>query len=273
MQKKIVIISDGIGDTAREIVDCTMAQFDNREVQITRYGKIKTPTQLDNILEEVKRNSALLIYTIVSKELRDYLKQYLSTGRVDYIDLLAPVLDKFTDYLEQFPKLEAGRYRAMDEQYFKRVAAMEFVLANDDGKGIDNINEADIILVGISRTSKTPLSVYLSLHGFKAINIPLIPGVEIPPELRSVDQKKIFALTIAPEQLVKIRKERLEHLGAEHFSGNYADYQNIIAEVEWAENIYRKNNQWPLFDVTNKAIEETAAEIIKIIAMRNKRFF
>lgn len=272
-KKRIVIISDGIGDTAREIVDCTLAQFDDSKVSITRHTKVHSNDQIDSIIDEAEKNKSLLIFTIVSKEIHDHLIKVISKREVEYVDLLSPILNKFSSFLDQSPAHKAGKYRAMDENYFKRVSAMEFVLNNDDGKNIDSIHEADIILVGISRTSKTPLSVYLSLQGYKVINIPLIPGTKLQSELFKVDQKKIFGLTIAPEQLVKIRGQRLTQLGAESFKGDYADYNNIIKEVDWAEELFSKNTVWPIFDVTNKAIEETAVEIQKILKIRKKKFF
>ena len=144
------------------------------------------------------------------------------------------------------------------------------ILGHDDGKNIHAINEADIILLGVSRTSKTPLSVYLSQHGLKVINIPIINQTPLNEKVFEIDQRKIFALTIDPEALIEIRRKRLIRLGAKEHLGDYASEKKIIEEIEWATNLFKKNKRWPVFNVTNKALEETASDILKLINMRRR---
>ena len=169
--------------------------------------------------------------------------------------------------------LKPGLLHQVNDEYYNRVAAMEFTLNHDDGRNVESLHLADVILVGVSRTSKTPLSVYLSHKGLKVVNIPIIEGTDLPKELYEVDQRKIFALTIDAPALEEIRKKRLDRLGAVEHTGNYANQKNVTKELEWANNIFSKNKRWPVFNVTDKALEETAAEILKLINMRKNNIF
>jgi regulator of PEP synthase PpsR (kinase-PPPase family) len=144
---------------------------------------------------------------------------------------------------------------------------------HDDGRNLNSLHLADVVLVGISRTSKTPLSLYLSLNGLKVTNVPLVMGTSLPKELFNIDQRKIFALTIDPEALKQIRRNRLSRLGAEKLTGDYADEAKVLEELEWANSIFKENKRWPVFNVTDKALEETAAEIIRLINMRKNNIF
>jgi regulator of PEP synthase PpsR (kinase-PPPase family) len=161
----------------------------------------------------------------------------------------------------------------VNDQYFKRVAAIEFTLNHDDGRNINSLEEAEVVLVGISRTSKTPLSMYLSLEGIKTVNVPIVMGVTLPEKLFQVDQRKIFGLTIDADELFKIRKNRLSRLGLSNDEGDYADITKVTQEIEWANKIFSENKRWPVFNVTGKALEETAAEIMKLLNMRKVNRF
>jgi regulator of PEP synthase PpsR (kinase-PPPase family) len=161
----------------------------------------------------------------------------------------------------------------VNDQYFKRVAAIEFTLNHDDGRNISSLEEADVILVGISRTSKTPLSMYLSLEGIKVVNVPIVMGVALPEKLFQLDQRKVFALTIDSDALFQIRKNRLSRLGLSNDEGDYADLSKVTEEIEWANRIFAENKRWPIFNVTGKALEETAAEILKLLNMRKVNRF
>jgi regulator of PEP synthase PpsR (kinase-PPPase family) len=270
---KIIIISDGTGETATAITRATMTQFPDKEVFFTRYKNVRTTEQIDSIFLEAAIHHDLVIFTIVKAELRRYIGELGRTKHVRILDLLGPALTTFSNYFEQEPSAEPGLLHMVNDDYFNRVAAMEFTLNHDDGRNLESLHLADVILLGISRTSKTPLSLYLSLNGLKTVNVPMIFGTPLPKELFAIDQRKIFALTIAAEKLLEIRKNRLTRLGAEAHTGDYADQQKIIAEVEWANAIFKENKRWPVFDVTDKAIEETAADILKLINMRKNNIF
>ncbi len=270
---KIVIISDGTGETATAICRAAMAQFEEKDVYFTRYKNVRSTEQVDAIFDNVAESHDLVIYTMVSPKIRDYIGKVALKKRVRSLDVLGPVLTTFANYFEQEPSEEPGLLYAMDKKYFDRINAMEFTLNHDDGRNLHSLHLADVILIGVSRTSKTPLSVYLSQHGLKVVNIPLVMGTKLPEQLFEVDQRKIFALTIAPDALMKIRKSRLTKLGSARHTGQYADEPRVIAELEWARKLFSENKSWPVFDVTNKALEETASEILRLINLRRNNMF
>lgn len=270
---KVVVISDGTGETASAITRAAMTQFQDKEIFFTRYKNIRTKEQIQAIFQEAAIHHDIVVYTIVSVELRAYIAELSKKDHVRSVDVLGPLLRAFSNFFESEPNYQPGLLHAVNDQYFKRVAAIEFTLNHDDGRNINSLDEADVILVGISRTSKTPLSMYLSLEGIKTVNVPIVMGVELPEKLFEVDQRKIFGLTIDPDELFKIRKNRLTRLGLNNDEGDYADVLKVNQEIEWANKIFSKNKRWPVFNVTGKALEETAAEIIKLLNMRKVNRF
>lgn len=270
---KVVVISDGTGETASGITRAAMAQFQDKEIFFTRYKNIRTKEQINAIFQEAAQHHDIVIYTIVSVELRAYIAELSKRDHVRSVDVMGPLLTAFSNFFESEPNYQPGILHAVNDQYFKRVAAIEFTLNHDDGKNLSSLEEADVILVGISRTSKTPLSMYLSLEGIKVVNVPLVMGVPVPEKLLQVDQRKIFGLTIDSEALFKIRKNRLSRLGLSNDEGDYADMTKVIDEIEWSNKIFSENKRWPVFNVTGKALEETAAEIIKLLNMRKVNRF
>lgn len=271
---KLVIISDGTGETASAMARATMKQFKDHDIYFTRYKNVRTKEQIDAIIGEAAVNHDVVIYTIVKKELREYILQISRQKHVRALDILGPLLTAFSNFFDTEPTSEPGLLHEVNDEYFERVNAMEFTLNHDDGRNLASLHLADVILVGISRTSKTPLSLYLSLHGIKVVNVPLVYGTVLPEGLKEVDQRKIFGLTIDPEALHEIRKNRLERLGMEKGnSGDYAQMDKILQEVEWANSIFQENKRWPVFNVTGKALEETAAEIMRLLQMRKRNFF
>lgn len=270
---KVIVISDGTGETASAITRAAMAQFPDKEIFFTRYKNVRSKEQIDAIFKEAGTQHDIVVYTIVSVELRAYIADISRRDHVRSVDLLGPILTSFSNFFESEPTYQPGLLHAVNDEYFKRVAAIEFTLNHDDGKNINSLEEADVILVGISRTSKTPLSIYLSLEGIKVVNVPLVMGVALPEKLFQVDQRKIFGLTIDPETLFQIRKNRLSRLGLSRDEGEYADIAKVSDEIEFANKIFSENKRWPVFNVTGKALEETAAEIIKLLTMRKVNRF
>jgi len=270
---KIIIISDGTGETASHITRAVMTQFPNKDVYFTRYKNVRNKSQIESIFNEAAIHHDLILYTLVEKELREFIAELSRTKRIRSLDALGATITAFSNYFDQEPTSTPGLLYAVNDEYFKRVEAMEFTLNHDDGRNLKSLHLADIILVGISRTSKTPLSIFLSFHGYKVTNVPIIMGTIPSKELFEVDQRKIFALTIDQDALQKIRKNRLDKLGAEKFTGEYADDGNVLKEVEWANDIFAKNKRWPIFNVTDKALEDTASEIIKLLNMRKNNIF
>ncbi|MBT7610603.1 MAG: kinase/pyrophosphorylase [Bacteriovoracaceae bacterium] len=270
---KIIVISDGTGETATEICRAAMAQFKGKDVYFTRYKNVRTKEQITAIFTEAAIHHDLITYTIVQKEIREHISELSRTKHVRALDLLGPALTTFSNYFEQEPSRKPGILHEVNDEYFNRVAAMEFTINHDDGRNVESLHLADIILVGISRTSKTPLSIYLSHKGLKVVNIPIIESQNPPDALFKVDQRKIFALTINPDALAEIRRKRLGRLGAATHTGDYANQSKVLSEVEWANTLFEENKRWPVFNVTDKALEETASEIVKLINMRKNNIF
>jgi regulator of PEP synthase PpsR (kinase-PPPase family) len=270
---KIIIISDGTGETATGISRATMTQFTGRDVYFTRYKNVRSKEQLDAIFNEAAVHHDLIVYTLVQAELREHITHLSRTKHVRTLDLIGPALTAFSNYFSQEPSAEPRLLHQVNDDYYSRVAAMEFTLNHDDGRNLQSLHLADVVLVGISRTSKTPLSVYLSQHGIKVVNVPIIMGQELPEEIFKIDQRKIFALTIDSDALSEIRKKRLDRLGANKHTGDYADMSKVHEEIEWANEKFKENKRWPIFNVTDKALEETAADIIKLRSMRKNNIF
>jgi regulator of PEP synthase PpsR (kinase-PPPase family) len=270
---KVVVISDGTGETASAITRAAMTQFQEKEIFFTRYKNIRSKEQIDAIFQEAAIHHDIVVYTIVSVELRAYIAELSKRDHVRSVDVMGPLLTVFSNFFEAEPNYQPGLLHAVNDQYFKRVAAIEFTLNHDDGRNINSLEEAEVVLVGISRTSKTPLSMYLSLEGIKTVNVPIVMGVTLPEKLFQVDQRKIFGLTIDPDELFKIRKNRLSRLGLSNDEGDYADISKVTQEIEWANKIFSENKRWPVFNVTGKALEETAAEIMKLLNMRKVNRF
>lgn len=269
---KVIVISDGTGETATAMARAAIAQFPDKEIFFTRYKNVRTSEHIDAIFQEAAIHHDMVVYTIVSPELRSYVQKLSKDEKVRSVDLLGPLLQSLANVFEVEPDYQPGLLRAVNDEYFRKVAAVEFTLNHDDGRNIKSLEEADVVLLGISRTSKTPLSIYLSLEGVKVVNVPIIMNMPLPDKIYNIDQRKIFGLTIDPQALHEIRKNRLDRLGVDQ-DGDYADIKKVTEEIEWANNLFAQNKRWPIFNVTGKALEETAAEIIKLLNMRKSNRF
>jgi regulator of PEP synthase PpsR (kinase-PPPase family) len=265
--KRVILVSDGTGETAAQMTKAAMVQFSNHDVYFTRYKNVRTEAQITAICEDAAANRELVIYTLVSPQLRNFLLTSARERGVPVIDLLGPLLAGLGSYFGYEPMAIAGLLHDVNESYFQRIEAMEYTIQHDDGRDLTNLDRAHVVILGISRSSKTPLSMYLSHQGWRVANIPLIEGFEVPAEIHALDQRRVIGLTIDPENLATIRRARLERLG-QRDGGDYADIERVNAEIEYANQIFRKNRRWPVFNVTGKALEETASEIIKLMASR-----
>jgi [pyruvate, water dikinase]-phosphate phosphotransferase / [pyruvate, water dikinase] kinase len=264
----IYIISDGTGETAMTMTKAALVHYTSHDLNIVRCKNIRNEQQVDATIEEAVQKKAIVIHTVVSRQLRGYLQDKAASYGLPQVDLLGPLLQELDVYLNEGDSTkEAGILHSVDEKYFKRVEAIEFAVKHDDGKLLTDLDKADIILVGISRTSKTPLSLFLSHKGWKVANIPLVPGSPMPEELFKVDQRKIVGLIIDPDSLQKIRKNRLERIKQDPGS-EYARIDKIFEEIDYAKELFSKNKRWPVFNVTERALEETATEITRIICTR-----
>ena len=206
---KVMIISDGTGETATVVTRAALAQFEDETFQFTRFKNVRSQNQIDAILETNADQHQLIAYTVVSEDLRDYILEKTAELGIPAVDVIGPLLSKVEKLIHQNRKAKPGIFRAINDSYFDRIDAMEFTVRADDGKNVKLFQKADLILVGISRTSKTPLSIYLSHQGFKVANLPLIPGVQIPPEIEDMDQSKFIGLTIDPQALLDRLKRKV----------------------------------------------------------------
>jgi len=264
----VYIVSDGTGETAATMTRAALVQFEQMDLNIVRCKNVRSETQVDAIVEDAFQAKAIIIHTIVSPSLRQKIRDAAASRGLQQVDLIGPLLLALDSYLGvEAEQKEAGLLRTVDERYYRRIAAIEYTVKHDDGKMTSDLDQADIILVGISRTSKTPLSIFLSHKGWKVANVPLVLNSPLPEELFQVDQRKIVGLTIDEESLQKIRRNRLEKFGQDP-GGEYAQVSYIQREIEFANEIFKKNRRWPVFNVTERALEETAAEITRVIVAR-----
>ena len=257
----VYIISDSIGETAERVVKAAASQFDNLNIEIKRMAYVNEEQEITDIIREILDERCMIVYTLVVPELKAILMQEADKRSIPAIDIMSEVLDKIQAMTKEKPKKEPGLLRQLDEEYFKRVAAIEFAVKYDDGKDPKGIIQADLVILGVSRTSKTPLSMYLAHKQIKAANVPLVPEVTLPKELFEIPSNKIIGLSIKPQQLYMIRKERLAALGLSA-KANYADMDRILKELEYAEKVMRKVG-CIVIDVTNKAVEETASKVLE----------
>jgi len=264
----IFILSDGTGETAATMIRAALVQYADFNINIVRCKNVRTEEQIESLMDDVHQRRGIIVFTMVSPQMGRKVLELSAQKGLAAVDLMGPLLTTLDNHFGRTASGHtAGLLRATDEQYFKRIEAIEFTVKYDDGKTLNHLNQADIVLVGISRTSKTPLSVFLSHKGWKVANIPVVLNTPIPKELFEVDQRRVVGLTIDPVSLGRIRKKRLEKFGQDP-GGSYANMGHIQKEIEYANEIFRQNRRWPVFDVTDRALEETAAEIVRVVASR-----
>jgi regulator of PEP synthase PpsR (kinase-PPPase family) len=268
--KTVMIISDATGETAERMVRAATLQF-SEPVQIRLFSRVRLESELEQILEKAAELKALVVFTVVNPEERDLIAKLVEKFNIEIVDLMGALISKLAGYLGGPPAGVPGLLHSITDDYFRRIEAVEFAVKNDDGAEPRNLPKADLVLVGISRTSKTPLSTYLAQRGLKVANVPLVLGVDPPEELSQVDDRKVFGLIVQPDMLMRIRQARLSHLGMPPDS-SYGQRAHIDNEISYSREIFRKHANWPVIDVTNRAIEETAADILRIYTERNPSF-
>jgi regulator of PEP synthase PpsR (kinase-PPPase family) len=266
----IFVLSDATGETAEKVVRAALLQFTGVPTTVRMYTRVRLEAEMRSIIARAKSQQALVVFTVVSTSHRELLRRLCDEENVDAVDLIGTLMGKLSSYLGAQPKGVPGLLHTIGDEYFRRVEAVEFTVRNDDGREPRNLPKADLVLVGISRTSKTPLSTFLAQKGLKVANIPLVLGIEPPAELFQIDQEKIFGLTIKPESLLQIRQARLKHLGMPPDT-SYGQRDHIMQEVQYAQALFRQHASWPVIDITGKAVEETAADILRIKKDRDSR--
>lgn len=267
----IYIISDSLGDTGEYVIKAAISQFKANDYEIKKVPYVFDMESLSKVLEEVKNSpKCVLFYTLVEKRLIEYVKSFSMEYNILTVDLLSPIINAIKDFTGLEPSREPGAIRKLDEAYFKRVECIEFAVKYDDGQDPTGLANADLVLLGVSRTSKTPLSMYLANKNIKVANVPLVPESKPPKEIFEVQARKMIGLTNSPLKLNEIREERLKALGLPKGS-SYASMERILLEIDFAERIM-KNIGCPIIDVSNKAVEETAEIIITQLRKYNKNF-
>jgi hypothetical protein len=256
----IYAVSDSVGDTAEGVARAAAVQFNSHVKQIKRVANIDNVSMVDGLLKKIKEPNVIIVYTIIIPEIKEYLDKKAQEAGILAIDVLGPIIGNVEQLTGSQPKHEAGLLRKMNFDYFKRVDAIEFAVKNDDGKDPRDILKADAVLIGVSRTSKTPLSMYLAHKNVFVANLPLVPEVEPPKELYMVPANKVYGLIIKPAKLNEIRRERLRFLGLSD-NASYANINRIKKELEYSEGIMKDIN-CKIVDVTNNAVEETASIIL-----------
>lgn len=266
---EVYVVSDSLGDTAESVAKATISQFDEN-IDVVRVPFIRHAEQVEKVVEEAAEHHAVVCHTLVSPELRQTFEKIAEAKHVRYVDILGPMMDMVGTITTSKPRMKPGIIHKLDEEYFKKVEAIEFAVKYDDGKNPAGFAKADIVLIGVSRTSKTPLSMYMAHKKYKVANLPLVPEVPLPEEIFHVPPYRIIGLIIDPYKLNTIRAERMKALG---FSGsaNYMDIARIQDELTYAKEVMRQLHCL-VIDVSNKAIEETASRIMAII-QRNKELY
>lgn len=263
IKPKVLVVSDSVGETAELVVKASLSQFYNGDYEIQRIPYVDDKQTIDEAIVQAKEINALIGFTLVKPDLRRYLTNKSNELGVVAIDIIGPMIDAMDKIYDVKPRLEPGLVHKLDEDYFKRVEAIEFAVKYDDGRDPRGILRSDIILIGVSRTSKTPLSQYLAHKRLKVANIPIVPEVEPPEELYKVNKNKCIGLKISAEKLNEIRRERLKALGLND-QASYANMERIKQELEHFDKLVEKIG-CPVIDVSNKAVEETANVILNMI--------
>jgi len=261
---QIYLISDSTGETLDRIFLALKAQFKNIEYKVHSYSFTRTENQILKILEDAKKDEhSVILYTIVDNNLAKYLANKSDEKKIPCFGVLGNLILNFSKILNQKASHEPSGQHALNDEYYERIEAIQFTMNHDDGKSTKDIEKSDIILVGVSRTSKTPTSIYLANRGFKTSNIPLINENSLPKKLKDNPQITcVVGLTTEPERLVEIRKNRMNSL-KETENKNYTNIENITKEIINAKKTFQKY-RWPVIDITRKSVEEAAASIIKI---------
>jgi regulator of PEP synthase PpsR (kinase-PPPase family) len=257
------LVSDSTGETVKIVARAALAQFEDTQAIEHVWSLIRAPAQLDRVVAAVKANPGVVLFTLVDRTLRESLIEACRPLQVPCIPVLERVILGLGNYLGQESRDKPGRQHIMDAEYFARIDAMHYVLGHDDGQATRGLANADVVLVGVSRTSKTPTCFYLANRGIKAANVPIVPGVPLPEELSQLKGPLVVGLTKSPDRLVQVRRNRLKML-SEDTETDYIDLERVKEEVAAARRLFTAKG-WPVIDVSRRSIEETAASIMQLL--------
>jgi [pyruvate, water dikinase]-phosphate phosphotransferase / [pyruvate, water dikinase] kinase len=263
---QIFVVSDGTGRTADQAVQAALTQFSRDNVEIRRYSEIRTKEQIRQLVMDAKKASAFIVHTLVTDKSRELLLRTARLHNVETIDLMGPLLSSLSDHLATHPSEQPGLYSHLDESYFRRIETMQFAFNHDDGKRIEELQKAEIVLVGVSRTFKTPLSIYLAFKRWYVANVPIVLGIPVPEILYNIPPERVFCLQTYPNRLAQLRRARQDKLGGT--IREYADPEYVRKECRYASDIFSGRPEWQKINVTSKSIEEIASEIITLLPIR-----
>ena len=266
-QKIIYLVGERTGQTISKVADAVLSQFETDTIQVRLFTMVEDTALMLSILSRAQQEKALVAYTIVDPQNREFLEREAARRELETVDVMGNFIVKLALFLEQRPLGIPGKQHQIDANYYRRIDAIEFAVKHDDGRSPHTLHRADIVLVGLSRTGKTPLSAYMAQMGWKVGNIPLFPDIPPPAETFALDQVKIYALAIEADALVRVRQERLKYLGLPD-DAKYADPSKIVQEIAWCQGFYRQHSHWPVIDVSGRAIEEVAARVMQLHSAR-----
>jgi len=258
----VFVVSDGTGRTAIQALDAALTQFPRKHVEIYVKPGIRSKEQVQAIVYDAAEQKAIIVHTLVSDIVRSYMIRFARRNNVETIDLMGPLLMRLSNRLSNLPAEKPGLYHEAHKDYFRRIEAMEYTFRHDDGLRTHEIDKADIVILGVSRTFKTPLSIYLALKGLLVANIPIVLGMKLPKEIYEIDPHKVYGLTTYATRLSQLRKIRHAHLGGA--TGSYAEFKHVNKELNYALGLYQRQPHWSVIRVGGKAIEEIASEIMDI---------
>jgi regulator of PEP synthase PpsR (kinase-PPPase family) len=263
------LVSDATGETLITVARAAAAQYANVSPVEHLYPMVRSKKQLDHVLAEITEAPGLVLYTLLEEDLIQSLEDTCRELGLPCMSVLGPILRLFQSYLGAETILRAGAQHVLNAEYFQRIDALNFSMMHDDGQHVAGLEEADVVLIGVSRTSKTPTSIYLANRGVKTGNVPLVPGVQLAPEVERLARPLVIGLYASPERIVQIRENRLLGLNAHRDDDQYIDKAAVAEEVAYSRRLCAKHN-WPIIDVTRRSIEETAAAVLKLVSDRQR---
>lgn len=263
------MVSDATGDTATSVVRAAMAQF-QVESQLRTVARVRSSEEARRVAVEAERAGAVVVFTLVDRRVAQSLLEEASKRGVPTVDLLGPLIAQVADHLQAQPRAQPGLLYGFSDDYYRRIEAVEFAVRHDDGANLRTLFAADVVLTGVSRTSKTPLSMYLAQRGYRTGNVPLVRGVDPPRELLELDPRKVFGLNVDPDVLLTVRESRIRALGASPYS-SYVDPDAVLEEIRTARRLFRRSG-WRVVDISRRAVEENASRILEFLESdRNAR--
>jgi regulator of PEP synthase PpsR (kinase-PPPase family) len=264
------LVSDATGETLITVARAAAAQYATVSPIEHIYPLVRSEKQLDRVLAEIEATPGIVLYTLLDPDLTERLEGKCRELGLPAMSILGPVLRLFQAYLGAETTPRVGAQHTLNAEYFKRIDALNYTMLHDDGQHVDDLEHADVVLIGISRTSKTPTSIYLANRGVKTANVPLVPGTPVPPQLERLTQPLVVGLLASPERIVQIRQNRLLGLRAQRDDDLYVDRDAVTEEIAFSRRLCAKHN-WPLIDVTRRSIEETAAAVLRLLSDRRRQ--